>query len=258
MSESTPALLHFTELKLSDALLSSLQEVGFQQMTPVQALSLPVILRGEDVVVQAETGSGKTAAFALGILSKLDLSHFTPQALVLCPTRELAEQVAEAIRGLAKTMANVKVLTLCGGVPSRSQIASLEHGAHILVGTPGRILDHLGQNRIDFAKLHMLVLDEADRMLEMGFQDDLTAIVAKTPAARQTLLFSATYPAGIEQLSKGVSKNASHIEVASTQTQLNISQHFYELNDTSVNDAVEQIVLTQQPSNCIVFCNTRA
>lgn len=258
MPEVIPTPAYFKQLPLNQALLDSVAEAGFQHMTPVQALSLPTILQGNDVIVQAETGSGKTAAFALGILAKIELAQTLPQALVLCPTRELAEQVAEAIRGLAKTMANVKVLTLCGGVPSRSQIASLEHGAHILVGTPGRILDHLGQNRIDFAKLHMLVLDEADRMLEMGFQDDLTAIVAKTPAARQTLLFSATYPAGIEQLSKGVSKNASHIEVASTQTQLNISQHFYELNDTSVNDAVEQIVLTQQPSNCIVFCNTRA
>ncbi|WP_417658537.1 ATP-dependent RNA helicase DbpA [Pseudidiomarina sp.] len=258
MSEPTPALRHFTELKLSDALLSSLQEAGFQQMTPVQALSLPVILRGEDVVVQAETGSGKTAAFALGILSKLDLSHFAPQALVLCPTRELAEQVAEAIRGLAKAMANVKVLTLCGGVPARAQVASLEHGAHVLVGTPGRILDHLSQSRIDFSKLHTLVLDEADRMLEMGFQDDLNAIVTKTPATRQSLLFSATYPKSIAQLTQRITKDASNIKVASAQAEPKITQRFYDLGDTSAAQAVQQILLDQQPSNCMVFCNTKA
>ncbi|HLV47512.1 MAG TPA: ATP-dependent RNA helicase DbpA [Aliidiomarina sp.] len=257
MPEAMSAQPLFSELALSPALLNSVAEAGFQHMTPVQALSLPTILQGNDVVVQAETGSGKTAAFALGMLSKLDLAQLLPQALVLCPTRELAEQVAEAIRGLAKTMANVKVLTLCGGVPSRSQEASLEHGAHILVGTPGRVLDHIGQNRIGFSKLHTLVLDEADRMLEMGFQDDLTAIIAKTPAARQTLLFSATYPSGTQQLTKGVTKNAVHIEVATTQVQLNITQRFYDLNDISASYAVEQLLLDQQPSNCIVFCNTR-
>lgn len=257
MSEQIATTLLFNELPLNQALLAGVEDLGFKHMTPVQALSLPNILQGSDMVVQAETGSGKTAAFALGILAKLDLPETLPQALVLCPTRELAEQVAEAIRSLAKTMPNVKVLTLCGGVPSRTQEASLEHGAHIIVGTPGRILDHLGQGRIDFNQLHTLVLDEADRMLEMGFQDDLSAIVAKTPTSRQTLLFSATYPSSIQQLSKGVSKNALHVEVAASQAQLKITQRFYDLQDTSITYAVEQLLLTEQPSNCIVFCNTR-
>lgn len=255
--ETTPTVRHFNELKLSEALLSSLHDAGFEQMTDVQAFSLPKILRGEDVVVQAETGSGKTVAFALGVLSKLDTNSFAPQALVLCPTRELAEQVAEAIRALAKAMGNVKVLTLCGGVPARSQAASLEHGAHILVGTPGRILDHLQQERIDFASLQSLVLDEADRMLEMGFEDELKGIVAKLPAARQTLLFSATYPQGIRQLTKQITRDAEIIKVAATQTQTAIRQHFYQQGDTPAAPAVERILLELQPGNCMVFCTTK-
>ncbi|SFR51295.1 ATP-dependent RNA helicase DbpA [Pseudidiomarina maritima] len=258
MSKSLPAASNFAEVGLAEALLKSLNEAGYEQMTPVQASSLPLMLGGDDVVVQAQTGSGKTAAFALAILAKLDVTEFAPQALVLCPTRELAEQVAESIRKLAKNMANVKVLTLCGGVPTRFQIASLEHGAHILVGTPGRVLDHLNQNRLNFAKLQTLVLDEADRMLEMGFQDELRAIVAKTPSTRQNLLFSATYPNSIVQLTQQVSKQAQLLKVAETPTQAKISQVFYQLDDTDSAYAVQQILLSQQPQNCIVFCNTKA
>lgn len=258
MSEATPAITSFTDLPLPQLLLTSVKDAGFTQTTPVQALSLPIILRGEDVVVQAETGSGKTAAFALGILAKLDTTHFAPQALVLCPTRELAEQVAETIRTLAKTMGNVKVLTLCGGVPARSQIASLEHGAHVLVGTPGRVHDHLSQNRLDFSKLNTLVLDEADRMLEMGFQDDMKTIIAKTPNTRQNMLFSATYPSGIAQLTKQVTPKAEHIKVASAQTKVKISQRFYNLADTFSAYAVQQLLLELQPANAMVFCNTKA
>ncbi len=255
--ETTPTVRHFNELKLSDALLSSLNDAGFEQMTDVQAFSLPKILRGEDVVVQAETGSGKTVAFALGLLSKLDTNSFAPQALVLCPTRELAEQVAEAIRGLAKSLANVKVLTLCGGAPSRVQSASLEHGAHVLVGTPGRVLDHLQAERLNLAQLQTLVLDEADRMLEMGFQDELAGIIAKTPDVRQTLLFSATYPQGIRQLTKQVCTDAEIIKVAASKTQTSIQQSFYQLGDASPAQAVRALLLELQPGNCMVFCTTK-
>lgn len=258
MSDLNASPHHFAELKLSPALLASLSEAGFQHMTEVQALSLPVILAGEDVLVQAETGSGKTAAFALGILAKLNIGIFAPQALVLCPTRELAEQVAEAIRTLAKSMANVKVLTLCGGVPARNQIASLEHGAHVLVGTPGRVLDHANQQRIQFDHITTLVLDEADRMLEMGFQDEINALIAATPASRQSLLFSATYPNKIEQLTTRVSKKAQFIQVASAQNAPKITQRFYDLSETNAAQAVNQLLLDQQPSNCMVFCNTKA
>ncbi|WP_258807059.1 ATP-dependent RNA helicase DbpA [Pseudidiomarina sp. CB1] len=256
-SETAPSVRRFAELKLNDALLSSLNEANFTEMTQVQAYSLPKILRGEDVVVQAETGSGKTVAFALGLLSKLDTESFAPQALVLCPTRELAEQVADAIRRLAKVMGNVKVLTLCGGAPSKVQAASLEHGAHVLVGTPGRVLDHLQAARLNLAQLQTLVLDEADRMLEMGFQDELAGIIAKTPSARQTLLFSATYPQGIRQLTKQVCNNAEIIKVAASQTQISIQQRFYQLDDAAPAQAVRALLLELQPGNCMVFCNTK-
>ena len=256
-SPSTPSIRQFIELKLNDALLSSLNDAKFTEMTQVQAYSLPKILRGEDVVVQAETGSGKTVAFALGLLSKLDTESFAPQALVLCPTRELAEQVAEAIRKLAKVMGNVKVLTLCGGAPSKVQAASLEHGAHVLVGTPGRVLDHLQAERLQLAQLQTLVLDEADRMLEMGFQDELAGIIDKTPSNRQTLLFSATYPQGIRQLTKQVCTEAEIIKVAASHTQVSIQQRFYALDDAAPAQAVRSLLLELRPSNCMVFCNTK-
>ena len=252
--ESAPA---FTTLELPAQLLTSLADAGYTEMTPVQAQSLPVILAGDDVITQAKTGSGKTAAFALGLLAKLNVKSFQVQGLVLCPTRELAEQVADEIRKLARAMGNVKVLTLCGGVPSRAQIASLEHGAHILVGTPGRILDHLTQQRLDFSQLNTLVLDEADRMLEMGFQDDLQAIVKALPAERQTLLFSATYPRAIEQLAKNVLPKATRISVASEPQHSQISQQFYALAKVPGPQAVMRLLQQHQPGSCVVFCNTK-
>ena len=178
----------FQDLALSQAQLDTLETLQYSEMTPIQAESLPLVLAGKDVIAQAKTGSGKTAAFALGILASLEPSVFDVQSLVLCPTRELAEQVATEIRKLARNQPNIKVLTLCGGTPARAQAQSLEHGAHIIVGTPGRVLDHLKQQRLKLDKLKMLVLDEADRMLDMGFHDDMTAIINATSAERQTLL----------------------------------------------------------------------
>src|SRR3978361_86772 len=163
----------FDTLQLGEAQLANLAQLGYVSMTPVQAASLPLALAGDDLIVQAQTGSGKTAAFALALLSKLDLADttrpFAVQALVLCPTRELADQVTTEIRRLARAEDNVKALTLCGGVPLRNQTASLEHGAHVIVGTPGRVLDHLDRGALKLSALKTLVLDEADRMLDMGF-----------------------------------------------------------------------------------------
>ncbi len=160
--------LPFSSLKLKPELLKNLASLGYKAMTPIQAQSLPPILAGQDVIAQGKTGSGKTAAFGLGLLAKLDVKDFSVQALVLCPTRELADQVSNAIRELARTTHNVKVLTLCGGQPFGPQAGSLEHGAHIVVGTPGRVEDHLRKSTLSLARLTTLVLDEADRMLEMG------------------------------------------------------------------------------------------
>ena len=196
---NTPANTAFSSLALDPALIENLTSMGYESMTPIQADSLPLMIAGKDVIGQGKTGSGKTAAFGLGLLANLNVKRFRVQSLVLCPTRELADQVAKEIRKLARSIHNIKVLTLCGGMPFGPQIGSLEHGAHILVGTPGRILDHLDKGRIDLSELNTLVLDEADRMLDMGFQDALDAIIEQAPSERQTLLFSATFPPEIKK-----------------------------------------------------------
>ena len=166
----------FDTLPLAPAVLATLQQLGYARMTPIQAAALPPALAGHDLIAQAQTGSGKTAAFALALLARLDARRFEVQALVLCPTRELAEQVTQEIRRLARAEDNVKVLTLCGGAPIRPQAASLAHGAHVVVGTPGRIIDHLDRGGLQLDALTTLVLDEADRMLDMGFLDDIASI----------------------------------------------------------------------------------
>lgn len=253
---------NFASLTLHPALLETLSERNFQQMTPVQEQSLPAILVGQDCIIQARTGSGKTAAFALGLLQKLVVDRFRVQSLVLCPTRELADQVAEEIRTLARGIHNIKVLTLCGGVPQRAQIISLEHGAHILVGTPGRILDHLQNQRIDFSELTTLVLDEADRMLEMGFQNELQSITKVLPTQRQTLLLSATYPEQIEQLAAKLLHDVQHIKVQEQRDEAEvqkpqITQVYYELGAAQRDEAVKRIVQHHQSERCVVFCNTK-
>jgi len=227
-------------------------------MTPIQAQSLPLILEGKDVIGQAKTGSGKTAAFGLGLLQKLDRSSFKTQALVLCPTRELAEQVANALRDLARAIPNIKVLTLCGGQPFGPQAGSLEHGAHIVVGTPGRVDDHLRKETLKLNALSTLVLDEADRMLDMGFQEQLEAIVDATPASRQTLMFSATFSPEIKSIAKSHMQSPERVTVAETHDISTIEQHFYELPDDDERfNALRLIILQYQPESAVVFCNTK-
>lgn len=248
----------FSCLSLPADLLTNLVSLGYETMTPIQAQSLPPILAGQDVIGQSKTGSGKTVAFGLGILSKLDGNRFHPQSLVLCPTRELADQVANEIRRLARTLQNTKVLTLCGGAPYRAQAESLGHGAHILVGTPGRVEDHLRKGSLDLGKLTTLVLDEADRMLEMGFRETLDAIIEQTPKIRQTLLFSATYPAEIQSIAKRVMVDPTLIHVATSHDSSTIEQHFYAVdNDEHRLKALRLLLLDSQPDSAVVFCNTK-
>ncbi|MGL6316446.1 ATP-dependent RNA helicase DbpA [Vibrio sp. WXL103] len=248
----------FKSLNLRPELLSTLDSLGYTDMTPIQQQALPVVLEGQDVIGQGKTGSGKTATFSLGLLSNLNVARFRVQTLVLCPTRELADQVAKEIRTLARGIHNIKVLTLCGGMPMGPQIGSLEHGAHILVGTPGRILDHLSKGRINLNELNTLVLDEADRMLEMGFEDAIDAIIAQAPAERQTLLFSATFPDNIEALSAKVLKQPVMVKVESTHQGSTIEQRFYQLDTTEErDDALETLLLTHKPESSVVFCNTK-
>ncbi len=249
----------FAALELSPELLQNLQSLGYTEMTPIQAQSLPPILSGKDVIAQAKTGSGKTAAFGLGLLSKLDLPRLRAQFLVICPTRELADQVAKAIRQLARTLANVKVLTLCGGMPLKPQTNSLSHGAHIVVGTPGRLAKHLRTGNLKLDSIKMLVLDEGDRMLEMGFEDEIEAIVEAAPKTRQTLLFSATYPATIQSIVKRIMSRPVMIKVDSSHDDATIEQHFYEVGDAEDRLHALRLLLQQyRPESAVVFCATKA
>ncbi len=248
----------FSSLKLHPALLENLTSLGYQSMTPIQEQSLPPILAGQDVIAQGKTGSGKTAAFSLGLLQKLDVKHFYIQSLVLCPTRELADQVAKEIRKLARTIHNIKVLSLCGGMPFGPQVGSLEHGAHIIVGTPGRIEEHVRKGTLNFDSLNTLVLDEADRMLDMGFQPALDAIVESIPNKRQTLLFSATFPEQIQAIAKRVMNHPVMAQVTSTHDNSSIQQLFYPLDDKTPRiTALRLLLLNFRPDSSVVFCNTK-
>ncbi|WP_038176490.1 MULTISPECIES: ATP-dependent RNA helicase DbpA [Vibrio] len=248
----------FKTLGLRPEMLETLDSLGYTEMTPIQQQALPMVLQGKDVIGQGKTGSGKTAAFSLGLLSNLNVQRFRVQTLVLCPTRELADQVAKEIRTLARAIHNIKVLTLCGGMPMGPQIGSLEHGAHILVGTPGRILDHMSKGRINLDELNTLVLDEADRMLDMGFEDAIDTIIAAAPSKRQTLLFSATFPDDIESLAQKVMVDPQMIKVESTHQTTTIEQRFFEVKSTeSRDDALEALLLTHKPESSVVFCNTK-
>jgi len=250
--------LKFSSTQLSHALVDNLATLGYQQMTPIQAQSLPAIIEGKDVIAQGKTGSGKTAAFGLGLLHNLNVKRFRIQALVLCPTRELADQVAKEIRKLARAIHNIKVLTLCGGTPMGPQIGSLEHGAHIIVGTPGRIEDHLTRGRLNLSEVNTLVLDEADRMLEMGFQPALELIFSNCPEKRQNLLFSATFPIQIKPITEHIMTDPVMVKVESTHEESTIKQNFFQVEDNSQRiDAVQRLIMNFQPESAVVFCNTK-
>lgn len=249
----------FSSLSLQPELLKNIESLGYAEMTPIQAQGLPPILLGKDVIGQAKTGSGKTAAFGLGILAGLDSRSLQVQALVLCPTRELADQVSKAIRQLARMSPNVKILTLCGGMPSRPQVKSLEHGAHVVVGTPGRVGKHLHTNKLNLETLRILVLDEGDRMLEMGFQEEVDAVIAKTPAGRQTLLFSATYPRAIQSIAEKFMNEPVMIQVESSPDGGNIQQLFYKCGggDAERLIALRLLLQEQRAESALVFCSTK-
>jgi len=226
-------------------------------MTPIQAQSLPAILKGRDLLAQAKTGSGKTAAFAIGILHKLEVKTYRTQALVLCPTRELADQVSKELRLLARAIPNTNILTLCGGKPMGPQLASLERNPHIVVGTPGRVLKHLGKGTLKPDALNMLVLDEADRMLDMGFHDDIMSIIEMTPRQRQTLLFSATYPDEIKEISHAIQIDPVDIRVESLHDNKQIEQIFYEIQKGERTKTLVALLQHYRPESSVVFCNRK-
>jgi ATP-independent RNA helicase DbpA len=251
--------LAFSTLPLAPHVLANLESLGYRAMTPIQAASLPLALAGKDLIAQAKTGSGKTAAFALALLARLNPRHFGVQALVLCPTRELADQVGQEVRRLARAEDNIKLVALCGGVPLRGQTASLAHGAHVVVGTPGRVLDHLQRETLVLEGLNTLVLDEADRMLEMGFADDIAAIVQRCPPThkRQTLLFSATYPEGVAKLAARYLREPVEVKLAERHAPGLIHERRYEVAEDERLHAVGLLLAHFRPESTLAFCNTK-
>ncbi len=247
----------FTNLALRPELLEALLEVGYIQMTPIQAETLPTMLANGDVTGQAKTGSGKTAAFGLALLNRLDTERGAPQALVLCPTRELAEQVATELRRLAQRMANTRVLTLCGGRPAKTQRASLERASQVVVGTPGRVDDHLRNGALNLDALQVLVLDEADRMLDMGFLDEVQSVVDQCPAERQTLLFSATFPPEIDRLRRAIQQDSKFVAVESLVEPSKLRQLVFECGPGQRQQLVVDLLAAYRPEAALVFCETR-
>ncbi|GAB2576179.1 ATP-dependent RNA helicase DbpA [Dyella jejuensis] len=248
----------FTALPLKPALLASLETLGYNDMTPIQAQSLPAMLEGRDVIAQAQTGSGKTAAFGLSLLQQLSVETIRLQALVLCPTRELADQVSKAIRKLAANIPNVKLLTLCGGMPLGPQLASLAHDPHIVVGTPGRVQEHLKRGSLHGGGIKVLVLDEADRMLDMGFGDAIDDIVGRIAKHHQTLLFSATYPDEIREASRRLQRDPITVTVeAPVESKPSIEQQFVEIEPAHKLDALAQLLAGERGQHALVFCNMR-
>ncbi|MBV8379356.1 MAG: ATP-dependent RNA helicase DbpA [Paucibacter sp.] len=258
MTQSDPnGAASFASLPLPPAMQANLQQLGYLSMTPIQAASLPLALAGQDLIAQAKTGSGKTAAFSLPLLLNLNPRRFAVQALVLCPTRELAEQVTQEIRRLARAEDNIKILTLCGGAPIRNQLASLAHGAHIVVGTPGRILDHLARETLALDALNTLVLDEADRMLDMGFAEDIAQVIEVCPKQRQTLLFSATYPDGVAKLAGRFMREPKEVKLAERHSASKIRQRFYEVTEAERLHVVGLLLNHFRPASTLAFCNTK-
>ncbi|MBL1141563.1 MAG: ATP-dependent RNA helicase DbpA [Proteobacteria bacterium] len=247
----------FSSLPLAAEVLANIASLDYKEMTPIQAQSLPAILEGKDILAQAKTGSGKTAAFAIGLLNKIETRQYKVQALVLCPTRELADQVSTEIRRLARAIPNIKLVTLCGGKSMLPQLAALEHPPHIIVGTPGRILKHIDKESLVLINLNTLVLDEADRMLDMGFYDEIINIINKTPKQKQTLLFSATYPDQILSISKKLQNNPVQVRVESIHDDKEIQQLFYEVEAGGRTKALSTLLHYYKPESSIVFCNTK-
>jgi ATP-independent RNA helicase DbpA len=250
--------MEFAALSLSPPLLQVLEELDFRSLTPIQAQCIPLLLQSRDVIGQAQTGSGKTAAFALPILQRVQLQRRRLQALVLCPTRELCAQVAGEFRRLGRRLPGLQVLVLAGGQPIHPQVNALEKGAHVAVGTPGRVLDLLEREVLDTRQLATVVLDEADRMLDMGFREDMERILGQTPGTRQTVLFSATFPSTIEELSRAFQKEPTRVTVEATEAPPDIQQLGYECAPEEKPALLLRLLRHYQPTSAIVFCNQKA
>jgi ATP-dependent RNA helicase DeaD len=258
-ADTVPAsTIKFTDLGLSEPLLRALSDVGYESPSPIQAATIPPLLAGRDVLGQAQTGTGKTAAFALPVLARIDPKQFKPQALVLAPTRELAIQVAEAFQKYAVHLPGFHVLPIYGGQSYAPQLQALKRGVHVVVGTPGRVIDHLDRGTLDLSELRCLVLDEADEMLRMGFIDDVEAVLKKTPATRQVALFSATMPSQIKRIAQTYLKDPVEVAIKSaTSTATNIRQRFWMVSGVNKLDALTRILEAEPFDGMLIFARTK-
>lgn len=250
--------MKFEELNIDERILMAIEDMGFEETSPIQTQAIPAVCEGIDVVGQAQTGTGKTAAYTIPMLMKIDPQIKKPQAIVLCPTRELAVQVAEEIRKLAKYMSDIKVLPVYGGQEIVRQIKSLKTGVQIIVGTPGRVMDHMRRKTVKFDNINMVILDEADEMLDMGFREDMETILTETPQDRQTVMFSATMPKAIMDIARNFQKDARVIKVVRKElTVSNIEQFYYEVRPKNKTEVLCRLIDIYNPRLSVVFCNTK-
>ena len=250
--------MKFDELNIDERILRAIEDTGFEETSPIQTQAIPAVCEGIDVVGQAQTGTGKTAAYTIPMLMKIDPQIKKPQAIVLCPTRELAVQVAEEIRKLAKYMSDIKVLPVYGGQEIVRQIKSLKTGVQIIVGPPGRVMDHMRRKTVKFDNINMVILDEADEMLDMGFREDMETILTETPEDRQTVMFSATMPKAIMDIARNFQKDARIIKVVRKElTVSNIEQFYYEVRPKNKTEVLCRLIDIYNPRLSVVFCNTK-
>lgn len=251
-------IIKFEDLPINDNIKRAIADMGFEEPSPIQSQSIPVILSGKDVIGQAQTGTGKTAAFSIPILEMVDPSDKSLQAVVLCPTRELAIQVSSEIRKIGKYMSGIKTLPIYGGQPIDRQIKSLKSGVQVVIGTPGRVIDHINRKTLKMDNVKMLILDEADEMLDMGFREDIEMILNKTPENRQTTFFSATMPKGILELTKKYQNDPEHIKVVRKElTVPNIKQYYIETRSANKLEVLCRLIDVYNPKLSVVFCNTK-
>ena len=250
--------IRFEELNLDAKILRAVTDMGFEAASPIQAKAIPLELEGKDIIGQAQTGTGKTAAFGIPLLEKIDPKNKKLQAVVLCPTRELAIQVAEEIRNLAKYMHGIKVLPIYGGQEIVKQIRSLKDGVQVIIGTPGRVMDHMRRKTIKFGQVHTVVLDEADEMLNMGFLEDLETILSELPEERQTVMFSATMPQAIAEIAKKFQKDPEIVKVVKKDlTVPKVTQYYYDVKPKNKLEVMCRLLDMYAPKLSVVFCNTK-
>ena len=250
--------LRFEDMNISNEICRAVLDMGFEEATPIQSQAIPVILEGKDIIGQSQTGTGKTAAFGIPLLERINPEVRRLQALILCPTRELAIQVSEEFRKLLKYKDNIRVLPIYGGQPIDRQIAALRKGTQVVIGTPGRVMDHMRRRTIKAETVQMMVLDEADEMLDMGFREDIETILVKIPEEHQTLLFSATLSPEILDITKRFQKNPEFIKIVRKElTVPNIEQYYFDVKEKTKLDALCRIIDVYDPKLAMVFCNTK-